>query len=139
PGLACNVGSECLDEGGNSLGECVRATSSFCFHGTECSSAVYATPAVEIVSLQTNAADIMASIEAQMPDGDTPSGPAMGGGIAHAQQWATANPGHTVVAVLATDGLPTECLPGTLNFSGTAPARALVEEVASIAQEGLFG
>ena len=139
PALACNVGSECLDDAGNSLGECVQATSSFCFHGTECSSTVYATPAVEIVSLQSDAAQIMASIEAQMPDGDTPSGPALGGAIAHAQQWATTNPGHTVVAVLATDGLPTECLPDTLNFSGTAATGALVDEVASIAQEGLFG
>lgn len=124
---------------GTDRGTCVELPSSVCFHGTQCDTSVYSTPAVEITPLETGAAAVLASIEAQVPDGDTPSAPALSGAIAHAQQWATQNPGHTVVTVLATDGLPTECLPDTQNYSGTAPPRALVEEVAAIAQEGVFG
>ena len=138
--LICStVGDQCTDTSGADKGACVETTSSICFHGTQCDSAAYAAPAVEIVPLSTGSAAVLASIEAQVPDGDTPSAPALSGAISHAQEWATANPGHTVVAVLATDGLPTECLPESLKFSGTAPQRALVEEVASIAQEGVFG
>jgi hypothetical protein len=133
--LICSaVGDDC----GGSAGACVETTSSICFHGTQCDAAAYATPAVEIAPLSTGAATVLASLEAQVPEGDTPSGPALSGAISHAQQWSTANPGHTVVTVLATDGLPTECLPDTQMFSGTVPTRTLVEEVASIAQEGLF-
>lgn len=133
--ICSNVGDEC----GGALGACVETTTSLCFHGTECDAAAYAAPAVEIVPLETGAPALIASLDAQTPDGDTPSAPALLGAIGHAQQWATANPGHTVVAVLATDGLPTECLPDDLNYSGTAPAQSLVEEVAAIAQEGVFG
>jgi hypothetical protein len=133
--LICSaVGDDC----GGSAGACVETTSSICFHGTQCDAAAYATPAVEIVPLSTGSATVLASLEAQVPEGDTPSAPALSGAISHAQQWATSNPGHTVVAVLATDGLPTECLPDAQMFSGTVPTRTLVEEVASIAQEGLF-
>jgi hypothetical protein len=137
--ICSSVGDQCTDPSGADRGACVETVNSICFHGTECDSAAYSTPAVEIVPLETGSAAVLASLEAQMPDGDTPSGPALSGAIAHAQDWASANPGHTVVAVLATDGLPTECLPNAQSFSGTASTQSLVEEVASIAQEGLFG
>lgn len=137
--LICStVGDQCTDTSGADRGACVETTASICFHGTQCDAAAYATPAVEIVPLSTGAESVLSSIEAQVPDGDTPSAPALRGAITHAQEWATANPGHTVVAVLATDGLPTECLPDSVSFSGTVPTQALVEEVASIAQDGVF-
>jgi Mg-chelatase subunit ChlD len=134
------VGSPCLpDPNGPDLGMCIELPASVCFHDTECNPSAYSTPAVEISPLDTGTPAVLASIDAQMPSGDTPSAPALAGAIAHAQQWASTNSGHSVVVVLATDGLPTECLPDTLSYSGTATQRALVEEVASIAQEGVFG
>jgi hypothetical protein len=46
-----------------------------------------------------------------MPDGLTPTGPALQGAIQQAGAWAKAHPDHQVVAVLATDGVPTLCDP----------------------------
>jgi hypothetical protein len=139
--LICQaIGKACgLGPAGNDLGNCVDATASVCFHGTQCDADAYATPAVEIVPLGTSSATLIASVEAQLPDGDTPTPPALSGAIRHAQQWATAHPGHTVVAVLATDGLPTECLSNDASFLGTVPTEALVDDVAAIANEGLRG
>jgi hypothetical protein len=54
---------------------------------------------------------LVASIQAREPDGSTPTGPAIRGAIEQARAWAGSHPGHAVVAVLATDGLPTECTP----------------------------
>jgi hypothetical protein len=133
-GKSCGIGPS-----GNDLGNCVDVTSSVCFHGTQCDAAPYAAPAVEIVPLQTSSTTLIASIDAQMPDGDTPTAPALRGAIQHAREWATAHAGHTVVTVLATDGLPTECLPNDVSFMGTVPTEALVDEVAAIANEGLRG
>jgi hypothetical protein len=128
----CAVGQDC----GGELGMCVEAESSICFHGTQCTSDGYATPAVAIAPVEQSGPAIIASIEAQAPDGDTPSAVALKGGIEHARAWAASHPGHTVVTVLATDGLPTECLPDTQRFTETVAQRDLVVDVANIAYEG---
>jgi Mg-chelatase subunit ChlD len=127
------------DASGVDRGTCTAATSSFCFHGTECSQAAYAAPAVEIQALPAASTALLASLNAQQPDGDTPTGPAMRGAIDHAREWANAHPGHTVVAVLATDGLPTECLPDNVGFSATTPLDTLVKEVEGVAADGRLG
>ncbi len=46
-----------------------------------------------------------------MTYGNTPTSAALQGGINQAKTFAGANPGHTVVLLLATDGLPTACTP----------------------------
>jgi len=46
-----------------------------------------------------------------MPEGRTPTAPALQGALDQARAWAPEHPDHKVVAVLATDGLPTECAP----------------------------
>jgi len=46
-----------------------------------------------------------------MPDGLTPSAPALQGAIDEATSYTAANPDHAVAVVLATDGFPTECTP----------------------------
>jgi hypothetical protein len=81
-----------------------------CLGQTVCDTASYAAPAVPI-GVGTARGDIVTSLEAQVPNGLTPTGPALGGALEHARTWATQNPGRQVVTVLATDGLPTECTP----------------------------
>lgn len=76
-----------------------------------CSAADYAAPAVEIAPLAAGPQALLDAIADNEPDGLTPTGPALEGALAHAKDWATAHPDHRVVAVLATDGLPTECDP----------------------------
>jgi hypothetical protein len=69
----------------------------------------YATPDVAIAELPGNAAAITGSIAAHGPVGNTPTLPALQGAIQQAQSFATQNPGHQVIVVLATDGEPNVC------------------------------
>jgi hypothetical protein len=93
----------------------------------------------------TNRADIVASLEAQVPRGLTPTGPALGGALQHARTWAEQNAGRQVVTVLATDGLPTECTPQEIPEiaqlaeaanAGANPVRTFVIGVFSLANLG---
>jgi len=119
-GTACQSSSA-----GQNLGTCQAVTKSFCLNATLCDAAQYAVPAVAIASLPGAAAGLVASIDARMPAGDTPTGPALSGAIQQARAWATAHPDHRVVTVLATDGLPTQCTPDTITA------------VAALAQDGV--
>jgi hypothetical protein len=118
------------------LGTCVANTTHFCAHETVCDPASYQTPAVEFAQLPAAAAALNASIAAQMPLGDTPSRSALRGAIAHAREWGGSHAGHSVVVVLATDGLPTDCAGGR-GLTGTTP-EALADTVA-VATEGFTG
>lgn len=95
----------------NGAGNCVAITSSFCVDATSCLVGDYAAPAVDIALLPGNAQALKASLDAQSPTGNTPTGPALQGAIDHATSYANANPDHRVITVMATDGLPTECAP----------------------------
>jgi hypothetical protein len=106
-GLACPVGVECPA----GEGTCVPFPPFGCTNQTRCEAAVYAEPAVEISTAPTRTAEIVRSLNDQIPNGLTPTGPALAGALDHARQWAEQNPGRQVVTVLATDGLPTECTP----------------------------
>lgn len=125
----CEAGTLC--SAGN---PCVAVTASTCVHETQCDQSTYATPAVEFGELPGAAAAITASINAQMPRGETPSRPALRGAIDHAREWATAHPGHSAVVVLATDGLPTDCSNGNAIHPSSATE---VDEVVAVATEGL--
>ncbi|MGC4089250.1 MAG: hypothetical protein QM756_15465 [Polyangiaceae bacterium] len=140
-GVACaDLNASCgKDAQGTDRGTCQAATSSYCFHGSECTQAAYAKPAVEIQALPGASSALTMALQAQQPDGDTPTGPALRGAIAHAREWANSHAGHTVVAVLATDGLPTECLPDNVGFGGTTPLEALMKEVTDVAADGVRG
>ncbi|MBN1611083.1 MAG: VWA domain-containing protein [Polyangiaceae bacterium] len=140
PTVVCALNTACgpgID--GEDRGNCVTAGSGYCFHSTECDAAIYATPAVEIAAIPDATPDLVASLAEQVPAAETPSAPALRGAIDHARAWAQSHPNHTVVAVLATDGLPTECLPDDISFSGTRSADDLLSEVAGIAAEGVQG
>ncbi|HEX4335891.1 MAG TPA: vWA domain-containing protein [Polyangiaceae bacterium] len=111
PEFCSPVGGTCT--GG--LGGCIDVPDRWCVNGIECTQDKYAAPAVGIAVLPGNAAPLMSSIDATTPEGRTPTAPALQGAITEASTWGKAHQGHRVVAVLATDGLPTECTPTDIN------------------------
>jgi hypothetical protein len=130
------VGGNCgSDSNGFALGSCATVTTSnasICVRGDSCARGDYATAAVPIAPLPGVAPAFTASLGTQQPSGNTPAGVALQGAIDQAKAFATANPGHSVVAVLATDGLPDEC--GSTTATGDAGT-----EVAQVAASGLQG
>jgi hypothetical protein len=102
----CNADATTACSG--ALGACV-VPESICVSLTDCRSETYATPAAPIAELPGAGAALVDVISGSMPDegGLTPSGPALQGAIEQAKIWAAAHPERQVVAVLATDGLPT--------------------------------
>jgi hypothetical protein len=112
---------------------------SVCFTAGDCRPATYATAAADIAELPAAAPGLLSVINSAMPDpeGLTPTGPALGGAIQQAGAWASAHPDHQVVAVLATDGMPTLEAKGML----CTPVRTVeqVQAVPAIAAAGLAG
>lgn len=128
-GACSNTGDLCVPAGTRCSGFdgfCNDLTQSTCADPYSCEAGDYATPDVEIAPLNdATARTLVASIDAMDPAGGTPTASALSGAIEHASAYAAAHPDHRVVAVLATDGLPTECTPQTT--SG----------IAQIARDGL--
>ncbi|HEY1535896.1 MAG TPA: hypothetical protein VGF76_17870 [Polyangiaceae bacterium] len=120
------------DAMGKDLGSCEPLTSSICEATDSCDVTQYATPASTIAALPGAAAGLVTSINAHMPAGATPTQAALGGAISQATTWATAHPDHRVVVLLATDGLPTECVPPT-----ATTLQAAVADVAAVAAGGV--
>jgi hypothetical protein len=122
------IGKTCgNDENNFDLGMCNAITTSTCLQGDSCVPQDYATPAVPIALLPGAAMPITTSLAARVPNGNTPTAAALQGAINQAKAYATANPGHSVVAVLATDGLPDECSPDD------------IPTIAQLAAQGLSG
>jgi hypothetical protein len=113
------------------MGDCNEVTGECLFYSS-CAAADYATPAVEIGVLPGNGMALTDSLAASNTIGLTPTPPALEGAIRHAGQHARANPTHRVIAVLATDGMPTECTPADVTT-----IEAAVDVVADIAARGL--
>jgi len=123
---ACVLPSTC----GNDLGRCEDFERT-CTNATQCEVASYAEPAVEIGSVVNVLGPIDQALSNQPPQGLTPTVPALDGAIRHAREWSVSHPDQTVVTVLATDGLPTECGP---NVNG---APAPIDQVLDIARGGV--
>jgi hypothetical protein len=116
PDYACKTAGVRCGTPAEGLGTCEPVNPpSFCLQSSDCSNAAYATPAAEISVLPAAADNLRLTIEGHEPSGDTPTAPALAGAIDHAKQWATAHPDHKVVVLLATDGLPTECIADEMN------------------------
>ena len=77
--------------------------------GDSCDAADYATADVPIQPLPGVANAITASLNAHSPTTGTPTLPALQGAVQFATSWATQNPSHVTVVVLATDGIPEAC------------------------------
>jgi hypothetical protein len=121
PGSSTSCGT---DTNGFALGTCEMYMGSTCVEGDSCAAADYAAPAVAIAELPGVATAITTSLAAHQPNGNTPTSAALTGALDEAKAFATANPGHAVVAVLATDGIPDECtpddIPGIAQIAATA-------------------
>jgi hypothetical protein len=111
-------------------GDCVPYVGE-CSHADSCIVADYAKPAVPIALLPDNADALIASLSAAEAHGATPTSAALTGALQLAAQHASDHPDHRVIAVLATDGLPTECLPTSVTNATQA-----VSIVAKVAQQG---
>lgn len=125
PNYICRPTFSSFCSGG--LGQCQVVTTAFCVNQFSCDVPQYAAPAVNIDLLPGTAQSLIASMNAQAPIGPTPTAAALSGALDQAKAYAAANPTHKVVAVLATDGLPTLCMPQ--DFGG----------ISSIAQTALNG
>jgi hypothetical protein len=122
------------------LGKCIAPPPSVCLATADCRPARYAAPAAEVAQLPGAKAALLAAISAAMPEGQTPSGPALQGAIQQAGAYAAAHPEHQVVAVFATDGLPTLCEPLTIaDVAGVAAAGKAATPSISTFVIGVFG
>lgn len=118
----------CADVNG---GAC-QAARGECSGFASCLVADYATPAVPIAQLPGNQAAFVDSLMAAQTTGLTPTPPAIDGAIERAKAHAMENPARRAIVVLATDGLPTDCVP-----AGVTTVEQAVQAVASIAADGL--
>jgi hypothetical protein len=139
PGTSCGA-----DANGFALGACQAVVPS-CANADSCAEQDYETPAVGIAALPGIADAVALSLASHAPHGATPTPAALKGAIDGARSYASANPGHTVVAVLATDGMPNEVLDPSSPQCAAAPQGSgagpspVEKEVAQIAASGLLG
>lgn len=109
---ACGDGSDCLP-------------SRVCAGRQSCDAEDYEVPAVKMEPRATVASKIRASLESQVAEGATPTGPALAGALSYASAWGQVDGTRNVAVVLVTDGLPTDCEPLGLNeIAGLAEAQA---------------
>lgn len=146
----CTLGSSCADvgfcsglaqiqvcfnpgtvRGCGTDGDCAPFVG-FCSNFDSCTESDYQMPAVQIGLLPGNATALRSSLMAEMPTGRTPTRPALSGAIKQAADYAQKNPSHRVIAVLATDGLPTECSSSTVMTNAQ-----WVTDVADVAAQGV--
>jgi hypothetical protein len=134
--LVCNHDS--TTSCGAEAGACVVPPSQ-CLLAADCRPEAYAAPAAAIAELPGAAPAITAVIAAATPDPGalTPTGPALAGALRHAGAWALAHPERQVVAVLATDGLPT--LQDGGEVCKEISRQAEINAVAALARTGLTG
>lgn len=107
----CNTDADCGSSGGKCipfLGQCENCLGGG-GQGDSCTAADYAKPSVEIATLPGVASQIVTAINAHQPSTDTPTSAALQGAVDHAKAWSQAHAGHVTIALLATDGDPTEC------------------------------
>jgi hypothetical protein len=150
--IPCSTAADCpADADGCTMtfGQCSRDTNAICFDigpfgcgvlqgacqqvrltgicggADSCEAAEYARPAVQIAALPANADALIVQLNSEMPTGRTPTAAALSGALQHAKEYAQNQPMHRVVAVLATDGLPTECTPVDTDGVGMLAKTAL--------------
>ncbi len=121
PKVDCVKGTDCLPYGE----ECIFKKCMDAMGATDsCISDDYRKFAVGIAPLPGVSADINAAMASQGPEGQTPMTPAMRGTMDTMLEWAGQNTDQISLVVLATDGMPTGCVPNE------------VSDVAAVAEGG---
>ena len=119
--VSCTRNSDCGDCGPcaqvNHQNRCILG-----YSGDTCDAAVYATADIEISPVSSAAPQIAESIAQHSPGSYTPTSAALQGAIDHARAWASSHPQDVAIAVLATDGQPTECDVSLTNIGAIAVA-----------------
>ncbi|HEY2514232.1 MAG TPA: hypothetical protein VGI39_25370, partial [Polyangiaceae bacterium] len=121
----CQQTSDCGATGGPCVvGFCVGCIAGGTGGGgaDSCTAADYAKADVEIAALPGVGSAITASIAKHSPSTSTPTSAALQGAVNHAQDWAKSHTSDIVIAVLATDGDPTECDTNLTNINAIAAA-----------------
>lgn len=85
-----------------------------------CSVEHYSTASVGIAPLPGNATALINALDAGMPEGGTPTHLALDGACAQVASWKTKKPGHKVVVLLVTDGIPEYSCNATIQLAETA-------------------
>jgi hypothetical protein len=129
-GICAKSGLRCVGTcpGGDACGPrpkfCVVASSA-------CPPEQYATPIVAVADLPGAQPKLAAAMAGIVPQGTTPTTPAVTGALQYLRTRAMANPTRKEVLVMATDGLPTECT------NNSIPAAAAVLGAANMAMPGI--
>jgi hypothetical protein len=150
----CSGGAVCVSNNAQTLFWCFASctSASQCAAGQECSmstsggtllcsdqcdSASYANPDVEIGALSSTSQtqSITSSLNSHQPLYGTPTRAALQGGIDHCKAWGASHPDLKTIVVLATDGVPSECLPSGVEYTDPAANQAVVQ----VAQQGANG
>ena len=76
-----------------------------------CDPLAYDKPEREIAPLPAATPLLIENINKHSPTTGTPTGPALTGAVTHAKTWLLNHPGHAVITLLATDGMPESCSP----------------------------
>ncbi|MGH7284409.1 MAG: hypothetical protein ACRELY_23025 [Polyangiaceae bacterium] len=112
PDFICHVGTACGTDPntGNDLGACDAFGTWYCANETTtCTDTDYSSLDVSIAALPGVAAAVTTSLNAHLPNGDTPTSAALQGAIEAAKAYATAHSSDIVAVVFSTDGVPTNC------------------------------
>jgi len=114
-GAACTKYGICAKSGLRCVGTCTGGEAcnprpKFCvIVDAGCDATAYQNPIVPIGDLPAAVAALEPAMNGIVPQGTTPTTPAVTGALAHLRARAMAHPDRKQVLVLATDGLPTEC------------------------------
>ena len=88
-----------------------------------CSVEHYSTPSVKIAPLPGNATALINALDAGMPEGGTPTHLAIDGACKQVSNFKNSNPGHKVVVLLVTDGIPEYSCNATIKLAETAAGK----------------
>jgi hypothetical protein len=120
-GLCSLTGLRCPTPGqncpGGLAGNACVARPRFCtdMRGATCPSTLYEKPLVPIAELPGVRAAVEQALAGVVPEGGTPTTPAVKGALTHLRARVAADPARKQLLVLATDGVPSLCEPNTVD------------------------
>jgi Mg-chelatase subunit ChlD len=125
----------CLMNGTDYCGILGPCFAGYCENHYACSaSAYYSGSALDVGILPGAAGKVLQAVDSRIPDGSTPTLPALAGTHDRVADYAAGHPGDKPIVLLATDGLPTVCDPA---LDSDTPELG-IEHLANVAAAGAF-